>query len=153
METLHAEGGDSPFMVKDDASIAAMLSYDDDEEYASCPNDGCGEAVLLTELDSHIEMHTAEEDDSDQNSIVSKKEKGARSFGRKLSNALKHLDDGEKLNSESSMSDPQEASKVAWRGILNMPSPTVKKNISPSTAKGPQRRLGVCCTISKLYHG
>lgn len=67
METLHPEGGESPFVVKEDASMAAIISlYDEDVEYASCPVDGCGEAILFTELDSHIEMHDAEEEDTGQ---------------------------------------------------------------------------------------
>jgi hypothetical protein len=74
METQHPEGGESPFLVNDDASIAAVMSlYDDEVKYASCPVEGCGEAILLTELDSHIEMHGAEGEDTDLESEPSSK--------------------------------------------------------------------------------
>ena len=39
------------------------MAWDDDdrnEEYFNCPVEGCGEALLLTELESHIEMHEEE---------------------------------------------------------------------------------------------
>lgn len=60
--------------MKDDASIAAVMSlFEDEVKYASCPVEGCGEAILLTELDNHIEMHGAEGEDTDSESEPSSK--------------------------------------------------------------------------------
>ena len=66
METKHPEGGHSPFVADDDASIAAVMSlYDGGAKYASCPVQGCGETIAFMELDSHIEMHGAEREETD----------------------------------------------------------------------------------------
>lgn len=107
METLHAEG-ESPFVVRDDASVAAVIStmsdsdYNKDDEniqYANCPVDGCGEVLLLTEFDSHVRLHDVEDSDAELNleDTPHKSQGAARDsgFGTKLSNALQHLDGGE----------------------------------------------------------
>lgn len=58
METLHSEG-DSPFTVKEDhASDSAGTG--DDPQYVECPIEGCGELLLLQELDYHLELHGEE---------------------------------------------------------------------------------------------
>ena len=146
METLHAEG-DSPFIVKEDASVAAVLSYDEEDviQYAHCPVEGCGEALLLTELESHIEMHGAEEQDTEDDSgPASKKIKldpGIEaSFDTKLSYALRNLGDDEESTSENSSSERQIAAKSAWKGLLKMPETLPK--VTASSASG-RRRLGV----------
>jgi len=156
METVHPEGGESPFVVRDDASIAAVLSLgEDDVQYACCPVDGCGEAILLTELDSHIEMHGVEEaeedqeEDADQESGPDLKkprleEHVRASFDTKLSHALRNLDDGEKSSSESPPSDRQTSAKAAWKNLLKMPeTPPKAKTSSSSNTKAPRSRLGV----------
>jgi hypothetical protein len=160
METLHPEGGESPFIVKDDdASIAAVLSMaDEDVQYASCPVEGCGEAILFTELDSHIEMHEAEEqgqdtsDTEDESEPEPKKPKmkgeTQQSFDTQLSYALRNLDDSEKSSSESPPSDRQAKAKAAWKDLLKMPEPasSSKSKIGASSTaatKSPRRRLGV----------
>ncbi len=104
METLHPEGGESPFIAKDDASIAAIAAADDEcinnDNYINCPVKGCGEALLLTELKSHVEMHEEEEDSTgDESSNRSKRIKldlepgPGTTFDTKLSYALRNLDD------------------------------------------------------------
>jgi hypothetical protein len=152
METMHAEG-ESPFIVKDDASIAAVLSYDDvvDVQYAGCPAEGCGEALLLTELESHIEMHGAEEQDTeDESGPTSKKiklEPGIEaSFDTKLSYALRNLGDDEKSSSGSPTSERQATAKAAWKGLLKMPEVIPKATASPPSNR---RRLGV--SLSSVY--
>jgi hypothetical protein len=104
METLHPEGGESPFIAKDDASVAAIAAPDEEriknDNYINCPVEGCGEALLLTELESHVEMHEEEQDSTgDESSNRSKRIKldlkpgpGA-TFDTKLSYALRNLDD------------------------------------------------------------
>jgi hypothetical protein len=153
METQHPEGGESPFIVKDDASIAAVLSLNAEDDgsvqYASCPVDGCGEAILITELDSHIEMHGEEEDqDTDQEIISGSREPEVKdgvkaSFDTKLSHPLRNLDDRGKASSSGSPSeDPQASARAAWKNLLKMPEPT-SKPVSAPTVKGARRRLGV----------
>jgi hypothetical protein len=154
METLHREGGESPFIVKDDdASMAAIISMNNEDlQYASCPVEGCGEAILFTELDSHIEMHSAEEQGQDAEETSRPepkkpklKEEIQTAFDAKLSYALRALDDGEESSSENRPSDRQATSKAAWKELLKMPDSTSKsKTVSSSTmTQSPKRRLGV----------
>lgn len=147
---MHPEDGESPFVVKDDASVAALLSFEDerDEEYASCPVNGCGEAIILTELQSHIEMHEEEQDsEGDHSSRSSKRLKlepeMEASFDTKLSYALRNLEDvNERPPSESASADRQATQKAAWKGLLKMPDTSSKTSQSAPT-KGSRRRLGV----------
>jgi len=149
LETDHPEDGQSPFVVKDDASIAALMSLNDgqDERYANCPVEGCGEAILLTELDSHIEMHEEEQDSGDNQSSRSSKRiklepEIEAAFDTKLSHALRNLEDmHERQVSETPSSDRQEVTKAAWKSILKMPDSSPKAPAA-SNSKTPRRRLG-----------
>ena len=171
METLHAEGGQSPFIVKDDdASVAAVASLagEDVVQYASCPVEGCREAILFTELDSHIEMHGAEEQDQEESETESESEPELKKpklkdpiqpgFGTKLSHALRNLDDSEKSSPEPPPSDRQAKAKPQWKDILKMPeaaSSSKPKTGASSTAatKSPRRRLGVSLSsVLELSH-
>ena len=146
---MHPEDGESPFVVKDDASIAALMSLDGekDDRYANCPVEGCGEALLLTELESHIEMHEEEQDSGDdQSSRSSKRLKHEppieAAFDTKLSHALRNLEDvNERLESESPSSDRQAVAKATWKSILKMPDSS-SKTAAPSSSKSNRRRLG-----------
>lgn len=158
VEALHPEGGVvSPFAVNEDASIAAVSSlYDEEIKYTSCPVEGCGETILLTELDSHIEFHGAEGEDSDMESEPSSKrtkvDDGFRdTFDTKLAYALRNLDDGEQSISESSssnrqVSNSQVSTKAAWRNLLKMPEPSSNTKTNPVISPGEKfrqrRRLG-----------
>lgn len=158
METMHPEGGDSLFLAKDNASIAAVVSDGDEDEdpsFANCPMDGCGEVILLTELDSHIEMHGVEDQDVDEEFMpISREQQIAEvahtSFENKLSHGIRNLKD-QGSSSEGSSSDGQRSAKAAWKSILKMPDTSAKPPPS-STTKGSRRRLGVSiCYIFVLY--
>lgn len=150
METLHPEGGESPFLVKDDASIAAVMSLcEDDIQYASCPIESCGEAIPFSELDSHMEMHSAEEgtdeDEEHTSKDVNGEEKPGTTFDTKLAYALRNLNDDES-STETEVADPQADTKAAWKNLLKMPDATLKikgKIIDSTPVKGSRRRLGV----------
>jgi zinc finger-containing ubiquitin peptidase 1 len=152
LETFHPENGESPFIVKDDASVAALMAWGDDdrnEEYVSCPVEGCGEALLLTELESHIEMHEEEQDTGDDSSHRTSKKvkvepKIEAAFDTKLSSSLRNLDDGD---SERDASDKQTTVKAAWRALLKMPDSSSKLASSPSKTR---RRLGVSLISSDI---
>jgi hypothetical protein len=161
METVHPEDGESPFVVKDDASIAALIAFDDEanDQYASCPVEGCGEALLLTELQNHIEMHEEEQDSGDDVSTGSSKKLKLEpeieaAFDTKLSHALRNLEDvNERPASQSPSSDRQAAAKAAWKGLLKMPDSSSKAAQAASALKNPRRRLGVSPLPSTfLYH-
>lgn len=127
METLHPEGDESPFIARDDASVVA-LAADGNEKYVQCPNEGCGEALLLTELESHVEMHEEEragsrsrdEDESgngdDTSSRESKRTKLAvnegppgkdEAFDTKLNYALRNLEDVNEIKDEAERKEHQ----------------------------------------------
>ncbi|KAI9677566.1 MAG: hypothetical protein M1817_006520 [Caeruleum heppii] len=73
VETLHAEG-ESPFVVREGSGEAASVSgvsrplsftaaaspRAPSEAFVECPEHDCGEAILLTDLDTHLDMHLAE---------------------------------------------------------------------------------------------
>ncbi|KAK8041197.1 peptidase family C78-domain-containing protein [Apiospora phragmitis] len=76
METQHSEGK-SPFAVDQDHHPEAIKHHDNDgdgddaspsiehsveeEQFAECPIEGCGEVITLAEYDDHIELHNLEE--------------------------------------------------------------------------------------------
>jgi hypothetical protein len=159
METLHAEGK-SPFVTNDDdASMAAMISLaDEDIQYASCPVEGCGEGILLTELDSHIEMHSIEQGDNgseteSENEPDAKKPRLKKdvstAFATKLSNALRNLDDSDKSSSVGTAANQQTKAKAEWKNLLRMPESSSSANhMSPNNPQVAShgshlRRLGV----------
>lgn len=162
LEDLHSEG-DSKFIVKDglserDSMIHCGESHrilDDDLDFVACPREGCGETILLTELDSHIEMHGAEEDDDEVKvgSQPAKRHKKSASsssskFDTNIAPALRNLVD----YSSTSISSPDSLgstevgtntnAKARWRKILDMPSQRLSSGEEP-TARKSHRRLGV----------
>jgi hypothetical protein len=152
METVHPEGGDSPFIVKDDVSIAGLIAMDDEkcEEYASCPVEGCGEAIPLTELEMHLEMHEEELEvgDSEQSEQSLKRlrenKEGEATFDAKLSHAFRNLPNDNDIQEgpiEGSYSpDQQNSAKSAWKNLLRIPDLPSKAS---TTKKSSRRRLGV----------
>ena len=167
METQHPEGGESPFIVRDDASIAALVDADstNDEEYIHCPIEGCGEDLLPAELESHIEMHeeeqdTADSDDSHHPSSVRLRVEPAvaDSFDIKLSHALRNLDEEEEEDDDDDRTvipdvpspDRHAGAKAAWKKVLKMPDSSSKgSSVSKSAAR---RRLGVRFPFFKQKH-
>ncbi|KAF2404554.1 DUF1671-domain-containing protein [Trichodelitschia bisporula] len=81
--TLHVEEAhtdDSPFVVRDDEpatpSTASLPGYEEDmkeqqpqdetsmdanNQYALCPEEGCGEQLLLGDINEHLDLHEAED--------------------------------------------------------------------------------------------
>ncbi|KAI9646951.1 hypothetical protein NHQ30_004951 [Ciborinia camelliae] len=144
LETLHAEG-ESPFVAKDSASVIAMVDRDD-VDYADCPVEGCGEMVLLNELDNHIEMHGEEDGDMELDTPASgSSKKGTHrgvgkdsSFGTKLSHALRNIDDGYDYEVPQNESSAQVSTK-AWKDILKMPDISFISQPKAPVKRGPQQ--------------
>ncbi|TKA64086.1 hypothetical protein B0A49_10140 [Cryomyces minteri] len=61
VEEVHTE--DSPFAVRDSPSAAsapsAAPSQDGGDVYVECPEEECGEQVLITDLNEHLDLHLA----------------------------------------------------------------------------------------------
>ena len=155
METVHPEDGESPFMVKDDKSVAALMVFGDDDrgdQYAACPVKGCGEALLLTELENHLEMHEEEQDPEEDGPHQASKKLELEpdienAFDTKLPHSLRNLDDSKLPSTESHSYDRQASTKAAWKGLLNMPD-IHPKSVVAAASMGTRRRLGVSTCIS-----
>jgi hypothetical protein len=127
-------------------------------DYADCPIDGCGEAILLTELDCHLDMHTRGRDVSDDfnvdgsdspqsdnfhvlNESNPHDSQGDASFHTtQLSSSLGNIP--QMLPGPSTPLDQQETAKRIWRGLLKMPSSSKGSN-EPSSSTASPVRLGV----------
>lgn len=151
VESQHAEGGRSPFIVKDDASVAALVDLDasNDVEYVHCPVEGCGEDLLLAELESHIEMHEEEQETEDSETQSSRSPKRLKlepqiveTFDIKLTHALRNLADADDRPVSAVPSpDRHSIAKAAWKKVLKIPESSSKVS---STSRAPtRRRLGV----------
>lgn len=157
METLHSENGESPFAVTDDASIAAIAAMDDEPQYTLCPVEGCGEQLLWLEFESHLELHSAEQeqepDSRCESSPAHKKikldPKVEASFDTKLSYALRNINDDDD-SSSSSKSQPQpsrqDIAKDTWKTLLKMPEPqraSLSSSSESGTKSNSRRKLSV----------
>ncbi|KAM3071981.1 hypothetical protein ACMFMG_008448 [Clarireedia jacksonii] len=146
LETLHAEGGQSPFVARDESSTGGMASHDD-LQYTDCPIKECGEMVLTSELDSHIEMHDEEhgENDADTPTIhsSSKEARGENTkepgFGTNFANTRLSIDE-HRGTSSSNESASQISTKAAWKAILKMPDISSKSHSKPPS--NVPRQLG-----------
>lgn len=137
VETYHSDG-DSPFIVNDATSAA---SDDDDAHYAQCPVEGCGEALLLTELDSHIDMH-ATIDQAETNSTNDLWEtKDTKSRGEFPKSKSQNSGSG---NATKSKREPaaQQNSVSSWKLLLKKGNHQAKSEAG-SSGKTPRRKLGV----------
>jgi hypothetical protein len=144
---------------------AVERQYIEDDDFVYCPVDGCGEALLLTELEAHVEMHEEEQGDQSPDSddvLISEDDFDYRgsvpgskaSFDTKLSYALRNLEDVDvQVHEKNERSGRKQASKNEWGQILKIPEKKRTRRRSRSTEKGripgfnaggkQGRRLGV----------
>lgn len=120
MEVFHSEDGESPFVVKDDPEKMSMVTKDLDREgYAMCFVEGCGEEILLAELDSHLELHVIEEAGSTPEPkprTVSADQKPPISSG----------------DSNTSKEILKQAKAIdAWKELFHMPAASSSKDAKP----------------------
>lgn len=136
--------------------MAALINFGDftgDEKYISCTVEGCGEAILLSEIASHVEMHEEEganvddepDDDDDGSSRSSKKRKleheTKADFDTTLPpNALRNLDNG-KVEAESAH-EQVSSKRAAFNKLFNIGG-SPKTSNAPIPIKSSRRRLGV----------
>jgi hypothetical protein len=159
MDTLHPEGGS----VEDDASIAAVLSLEGEQDvlYTQCPVETCGEQVLWSEFDTHLELHAVEQDSGGDSGHASEKlnlgTKANSSFDTKLSHALRNInsvDDDDDTSTRGSLKSDKQDSAKAWKDILNMPDTSPKQiSSSGSGSRKTSRRLGVSeAFLGNIHH-
>lgn len=155
IESLHAEG--QPYSEMEKAQ-ASTLKEEEEGQYAECPFEGCGEILLLEELDYHLELHDQEVVDMDhagQSRIVTEPEQrlpesersnqGASSSRQRSSPG--HAAYKEKPSTISDGGNSRQQNAIsAWKNILNMPSSARRLADSEKRAAAnavPGRRLGV----------
>lgn len=134
-------------------------------DYVECPIDGCGEAIMATELDSHLDMHEnadecSEDDDAKHGAETSKyfdlDGSDEQSSSRSLSRPGVHPSEevGPVYPSYRQQGGPsprssfeirQERTKAAWKTVLKMPKAikSAKSPASNGSSGSSPKRLGV----------
>jgi hypothetical protein len=131
METLHAEGGQSPFVARDESGHSDTVNHHDDLQYTDCPIRDCGEMVLASELDSHIEMHGEEDGENDvETAAIHGSSENARG------------DTSREVRSSLNESASQVSAKAAWKAILKMPDISSKSHSKPPPQLPQQLGVG-----------
>ena len=184
VETLHSEG-ESPFVVRDSdhvftphvdadstaATDCARLTTNDaadiatatgneeepEDDYVTCPEANCGEAILLTELDAHIDMHATEKmsaDRSQEPDVSRHRRRRSRDsidrdydYDRRIHGSSKdRYHTGQASQRRVSRSIPNTSNSIL-RGLrsflIGSGSPRESKQASSSPHAGHSRRLGV----------
>jgi len=150
METLHAEG-DSSFEVKENCNNGdSHVKADEELVYAECPVDGCGEVLLLDEMEYHLELHGLESGQSTEVEPASSTDHSAHASGSSTP-SRSHREAERQRRTESAVSGNQAKTISAWKKLLRMPESTstlssrrrkdVKPTAPPDTSRG--KRLGV----------
>ncbi|KAI9746435.1 MAG: hypothetical protein M1818_000148 [Claussenomyces sp. TS43310] len=159
LEYFHPEG-ETPFMGEGYPSEQALpsgtmmeiLAAQSAVEYSECPITGCGEAILSSELDGHLDMHSLEDSDTrlthsghSQSTKQLRAEDSASHLESTLDlHSVAKTEDTNALPKEfapNSGSDRHEGAKASWRAILNMPAKSLLNHKS-AEATEPFRRLG-----------
>ncbi|KAK4156502.1 peptidase family C78-domain-containing protein [Chaetomidium leptoderma] len=127
METLHAEG-ESQFVVKEDtASDAGTV---ENISYVECPTDGCGEVLLLQELDYHLELHSEESGDHLKEQPAPPQELDAQveTSPSGPSRAHREAERHRRPDHGSDTTDRQAKAISAWKRLLKMPGSLSKRS-------------------------
>jgi hypothetical protein len=160
MEEQHAEGH-SPFVVQDEGSVASDLTIED-QSYAQCPIDGCEEILPAAELDEHLDLHVAEQDQhdaSDSSDLTSAPAKAyhppAKTYrspydsvsdsGYSSSNSPRQENVGPRASSRHPDSKNRNSGSIQrWKQIFGVPSGGKRSTATPKqVGEHPRKRLGV----------
>ncbi|KAK3997450.1 peptidase family C78-domain-containing protein [Cladorrhinum sp. PSN332] len=132
VETMHSEGA-SPFVVKgdpDNGRDSYPGAKTEEPLYAECEVEGCGELILLDQLDYHLELHSDETGEQVDTPEKSKASSSAPSRSHREAERERH---------RRSSRDPEAAARQSkavsfWKNLLKMPIP------SPSNHRVAKRR-------------
>jgi hypothetical protein len=146
VETFHAEG-DSPFAVKEDnASDSAGTA--EDPPYAECPVDGCGELLLLQELDYHLELHAQESGESGDRpqdeafAPAPEREAPTAPSPSGLSRARRESERQGRSDHGSEKEDRQAKAISAWKRLFKMPSSSSAHRLLPKRRHHDESKTG-----------
>ncbi len=141
--------------------MAAMGSTDEDQgngdDYVICPEADCGEAILLTELDEHIEMHAAEKITGDEPLERERSKHGRRrsrdkepsisgsnaSLQRSSRNRPHSAKSSHSLQATTRTSPSSNNGRGWWSSLVGGTSTREPSRASPRGYSGQARRLGV----------
>ncbi|KAH8908777.1 DUF1671-domain-containing protein [Coniochaeta sp. PMI_546] len=131
IESLHAEGQS----YSEEGKARASTSREEEEgQYAECPIAGCGEILLLDEMDYHLELHDQEVVDMDHagrsHILTEQKQQLHETEGSKPGPSTSrrrsppgHATHKEKPSTTSGGSTSRQQTAIsAWKNILHMPS-------------------------------
>jgi zinc finger-containing ubiquitin peptidase 1 len=158
IEELHAEGK-SPFVINqydraahsgestDDAEAEADDDDQEEQLFAECPIDGCGEVVALAELDDHAELHVAEESGANTPPMDCVADGDAVLHERHgLSGGKASTINQSQRRGARSLDNRQAESRAKWSQILDMRGSN--KDLGPQAppdSRSRHARLGVSC--------
>ena len=125
VETQHSEGEPSPFEVHDEGGVDAPAA----DAYVECPEPDCGESVVLSELELHLDMHLAERLTAGEEAGAGRKRSRAAAPGQlqltaSIPRALRNLD------------GPSDDPRAGWRALFTRPE-------APRGQAKRSKRLGV----------
>ncbi|KAK8110537.1 peptidase family C78-domain-containing protein [Apiospora kogelbergensis] len=165
LETQHSEGT-SPFTVDnghdhqaiehdgvDGAASSPVEHSVEEEQFAECPIEGCGEVITLAEYDDHIELHNLEEAAGDSSRSASRSP--YQHSGNREGYKSPYLDQETTIPAPTSAtrrhhgdgsSRQRSSSTQQWKQILHMPSAATghkrrSTELEPAEER-PRKRLG-----------
>lgn len=169
METFHPEGeGDSnsQFGLKEDDGTSNRPGTAEDVSYVECPVDGCGDILLVQELDYHLELHSEEsghhlQEEGAPVPVPHAKTEMAPPSGP--SRAHREAERHRRSDREPDKNDRQATAISAWKRLLRMPgSSTAHKIISSKRSQDEKhvsaghsnrgKRLGVSLSFRLLTY-
>jgi hypothetical protein len=169
METFHPEGEvdlNPQFGVKADDSASDRPGTAEDVSYVECPVDGCGDILLLPELDYHLELHSEESGHHLQEEGASVPVPHAQTEMTPPSGpsrAHREAERHRRSDREPDKNDRQATAISAWKRLLRMPgSSTAHKILSSKRSQDEKhasaghsnrgKRLGVSVSLWLLTY-
>lgn len=165
METLHAEGK-SPFVADQEPQQEPQpdgergqdpdqeQDPDSDDQYAECPVEGCGEVLLVDELEYHLELHEEESDVGGAAAEASERPLRASTSPSaspppprdEHPRASRRAAERERQHTRSSVTKRNQGAIQGWRKLWGMPVAKARSEGTTDGAgsrEGPRKRLGV----------
>ncbi|EON96155.1 putative peptidase family c78 protein [Phaeoacremonium minimum UCRPA7] len=147
METLHAEGK-SPFIADSGPQQELLPDQDQDQDqdgedqYAECPVEGCGEVLLVDELDYHLELH---DEESDAGAAAEASEQPVPPPRDEHPRASRRAAERERQHGRTSVTKRNEGAIQTWKKLFGVPATKARSETTTEGAgskEGPRKRLG-----------
>lgn len=156
IESVHPEEEGESTTQLEKAQVSASKE-EDEGQYVECLIEGCGEILVLDEMDYHLELHDQEivnmDDVAQEHVSIKEQQNYAEQHESRAGPSSSRRQSSPGHGSHGAISSPggsrQQHAISAWKNILNMPSASrrltdVEKRSAVSAAPG--KRLGVSPT-------